>query len=177
MKTGCLIFVVVVVLAVWLGSTRSHQSGSTGAQTATTSAPVSEEATAQPDTPAPETPEPTEEPAPKPLTDAQLRAQFLEGVDESISGGKIAGNPFRYIGKSVDHHCTVSNIPDPTWFNAACGERSDGLPAIIVIEADTTDLQVGQSVRVMGVVDQPMDGTNAMGGSMQFPAVSSQFMQ
>lgn len=104
---------------------------------------------------------------------AQQRATFLRTVDESISGGKIAGNPFRYVGKHVDLHCTVLSIPDPSAFNADCG--GDNGPLVII--TGTSGLSTGQAVRIQGTVLKPVEGTNMMGGVMQFPAVQALFMQ
>lgn len=120
-------------------------------------------------------------PQPKPTSYAQyLHAEnlaFLRSVDESISGAMIEGNKFKYVGKNVDLHCTVDNVPDKDFFNASCGEDSDGSPAIIVIEYNTHDLSPGQAVRVLGTVAEPMEGNNAMGGEATFPTVRGEFME
>jgi hypothetical protein len=120
----------------------------------------------------------TDEPAPTPESIQNQKKDFLASVDESISGAMIAGNPYKYIGDAVDLHCTVVSIPDPSFFNAQCGEDSDGLPALIVVEYDNTaNLNQGQAVRVMGDVEEPMQGTNAMGGARNFPTVKAHFME
>ncbi len=103
--------------------------------------------------------------------------EFLATVNESISGAMISGNKFKYVGQNVDLHCQVANIPTQEFFNANCGEDSDGLPAVLVVEYDTTSLSQGQSVRVIGTVEQPMEGTNAFGGSAQFATVKAEFME
>lgn len=113
----------------------------------------------------------------KPLTTAQRKARFLQTVDESISGADIEGNPYRYVGKNVDLHCSVGDIPDANFFNALCGQDADGTDAMLVVESDTRSLSKGQSVRVMGTVVQPVEGNNAMGGNRHFPTVSAQFME
>jgi hypothetical protein len=120
-------------------------------------------------------------PTPKPTSYAQSvreqKRQFLSGVNESITGSMIEGNRYRYVGKKVDLHCTVETIPDQSAFNASCGEDEDGSPATIVVEYDTHNLSPGQSVCVLGTVDQPVEGSNAMGGDSTFPTVKAEFME
>ncbi len=62
-----------------------------------------------------DSPEPTDTPSPRPTTYAQYmreqKREFLAQVNESISGAMIAGNRFKYVGKAVDLHCTVNDIP------------------------------------------------------------------
>lgn len=126
-------------------------------------------------------PDPTDTPSPTPTTYAEyikaLKRQFMANVNESITGSMIAGNRFKYVGKAVDLHCTVADIPDQSFFNASCGQDSNGLPVTIVIEYATKDLAQAQSVRVLGVVDKPMEGVNGFGGSSTFPTVKAFFMQ
>lgn len=128
-------------------------------------------------------PESAPSPTPRPPSYKQRLAiekrAFLASVDESISGGQIAGNPYKYVGARVDFHCTVADIPAPDFFNASCGTEADGYtPAVIVIEyAGTSNLDQGQAVRVIGTVKSPIEGTNQMGGSMSFPTVRARFME
>jgi hypothetical protein len=128
------------------------------------------------------TPEPTASPTPEPTSYAQYmheqKAEFLQSVDESISGGMIAGNKYKYVGNNVDIHCIVLSIVDQSTFNAACGEDSDGDPAVIVVQYDdTSSLDKGQSVRILGTVEDPAEGVNGFGGETTFPTVRAQFME
>jgi hypothetical protein len=116
-------------------------------------------------------------PTPKPLSRQELKREFLKTVDESLSGARIAGNPYKFVGKHVDLHCTVENIPQEDFFNASCGTDDDGDSVTLVIETNTKQLEPGQAVRVIGSVDQPMEGNNAMGGEGHFPTVQAQFME
>ena len=105
----------------------------------------------------------------------RTKQDFLASVDESTSGAMIANNKFRYVGKNVDLHCTVTNIPDRNFFNANCGNEDNG--AIIVIQYDASELSTGQAIRVIGTVEEPMQGTNGFGGAAQFPTVKAEFME
>jgi hypothetical protein len=106
------------------------------------------------------------------LTQAD-KVVFLASVDTSITAEMIFGNMFRYNGKRVDLHCTIANIPAEDFFGAECG--SDAVPIEIV--HNTKSLSVGQKVRVIGFVEKPMDGTNALGGERQSPEVSAVFIE
>jgi hypothetical protein len=171
---GCLsVIVAIVVIGVAIsmcsGGSSSSQT-STASSDATSSSDSTSNDTATTDT----TPEPTS--TPESIQDQ--KKDFLASVDESISGAMIVGSPYKYIGDNVDLHCTVVSIPDPSFFNAQCGEDSDGMPAVLVVEYDDAgNLSKGQTVRVMGEVAEPMQGSNAMGGSMNFPTVKAQFME
>jgi hypothetical protein len=103
--------------------------------------------------------------------------QFLAGVDKSISGAMIAGNLTKYVGDSVDLHCTIASIVDENSFDARCGERN-GAPAILLVDYDdTVSLNEGQPVRIMGIVEQPEAGVDAAGKKATFPAVKAQFVE
>ena len=117
----------------------------------------------------------TDTPVSRPKNRQQEKREFLKTVDESISGARIAGNPFKFVGRHVDLHCTISSIPQDGYLNADCGSAYD--PVNIVIHADTHQLESGQRIRVLGTVEKPEEGTNAMGGSMAFPTVTAQFME
>jgi len=119
----------------------------------------------------------TSAPTPKPVSRLELKRQFLATVDESVSGARIAGNPYKFVGKRVELHCTVSNIPQEDFFNATCGTDENDLPVVIVVETNTKDLEANQAVRIIGTVVEPSDGTNAMGGHMHFPTVKAEFME
>ena len=116
-------------------------------------------------------------PTPRPLSRQEQKRDFLKTVDESLSGARIAGNPYKFVGKRVDLHCTVGNIPQEDFFNATCGTDDDGSPVTLVIETNTKDLEPGQTVRVIGTVAQPMEGNNAMGGEGHFPTIEASFME
>jgi len=114
---------------------------------------------------------------PKPLSPAEQKKRFLKTVDESISGARIASNRYKFVGKHVDLHCTVVDIPQADFFNAECGQDENGDPVVIVIEADSRTLEKDQAVRIMGIVAEPMEGNNAMGGQGSFPTVRALFME
>jgi hypothetical protein len=108
----------------------------------------------------------------------QQKEEFLSQVDESISGTMIAGNKLKYVGDNVDLHCTVESIIDANSFNAECGEDGDGDPAIILVEYnDTSSLDKGQAVRILGTVADPVQGINGFGGQATFPTVEAEFME
>ena len=122
-------------------------------------------------------PEPTTPPTASP---ADLKREFLAQVDESISGYRIAGNPYKYVGRKVDLHGTVDSVIGDSTFNMATGDIYGGTYAIIVIQTDSgraAQLDKGQDIRVLGTVVEPQQGTNAMGGSMNFPTVQASFIE
>jgi hypothetical protein len=128
------------------------------------------------------TPEPTNTPEPAPTSYEQSvhaqKAEFLQSVDESISGAMIAGNKLKYVGDNVELHCTVESIVDESSFNASCGTDEDGLPAIILVQYDdTSSLDKGQSVRILGTVEDPTEGVNGFGGETTFPTVKAEYME
>ena len=106
---------------------------------------------------------------------ADKKAAFVKTVDESISGARIAGNPYKFVGKHVDLHCVVVQIPDTSFFNAMCG---DGQDSLIAIQHDSKSLEQGQSVRVLGIVEQPEKGeVYGGGGSATFAVVKAIYLQ
>ena len=128
-------------------------------------------------TPAPtSTPAPTPAPTATPSPEDPKRA-FIRSVDESLSAARILAAPYKYVGRNVDLHCTVANIPADDFFNATCGANADGFPAIIAIIADSRQLSQGQAVRVLGTVIEPIEGKNGFGGTTHFAAVEAHYME
>lgn len=168
---------LAVVLLAGCGGHTDDQSQATSAPTdaVTASADDQQSATPAADARAKRAPEATAKPESYEHQRQREKREFLSSVDESISGAMIAGNKFKYVGQRVDIHCTVMDIPDRSFFNANCG--SDDESAVVVIEYDATDLSPGQAVRIIGTVAEPMEGNNAMGGTMQFPTVKAEFME
>lgn len=103
----------------------------------------------------------------------QRKAAFLANVDESISISDIAGGPYKYVGDRVDLHGAVGNIIDEGTLDLVDSAGS----AVVVIGADTSSLQTGQSLRVVGIVSKPIEGTNVMGGRGNFAAVTQYYVQ
>lgn len=189
--------VIVVLMVIIIGLVEKLQPSNPDSDTAAPAATVeastptpkvetiiraTQKPTAEPTqapTPKP-TPTPTPEPTSPPPTRAQLKAQFLQTVDESISGARIEGNPNKFIGDNVDLHGSVVNVLDDSSFNFTTGDIESGDYAIILVTTDpgeATDLEAGQSLRVIGTVVEPTEGTNAMGGSMDFPTVHAEYME
>jgi hypothetical protein len=106
---------------------------------------------------------------------ADRKAAFLKTVDESISGARIAGNPWKFVGKHVDLHCSVGPIIDEHTFNGVCGDAFGD--AIAIVCNSTKSLEAGQDVRVLGIVQNPLDGTNTNGGAQKWGVVKAVFME
>jgi hypothetical protein len=179
-KTSAFIFwgfivVLVVVLIANHGSGSESSTPSNAPFSASTPGldPGSFDATApqssQPDAPA--------DPPVKQFSRLQQKRQFLKTVDESVSGARIAGNPYKFVGTNVDLHCVVTEIFDEDATNANCGEDANGYSVNVVIVINTKGLEKGQSLRVIGTVEAPMEGTNGYGGDAHFPTVKAEFAE
>jgi zinc-ribbon domain len=159
--TGCLGVIVFFVIVAAVVGTCSGPSTSSSSDSKSDTSAVSDTA-----------PQPTQESV------QQQKKDFLASVDESISGAMIAGNKLKYVGDTVDLHCNVLAIVDESHFNATCGTDEDDLPAIILVEYDdTSSLDKGQAVRIMGTVEEPTEGVNGFGGESTFPTVKAEFME
>jgi hypothetical protein len=119
----------------------------------------------------------TDPPTPKPLSRQEQKRRFLVSVDESISGERIAGNPYKFVGRHVDLHCVINSIPQAEFLNATCPPDEYGNGPNIVVQMDTRSLENHQPLRVIGTVVDPMEGNNAMGGDMHFPTVKAEFAE
>jgi hypothetical protein len=160
---GCVGLIVVVGLFIWGTSMCSNSSSSSTSSDSSDNAPAS-----------------TPNPHATSYEQGRLaeKREFIQGVNESISGAMIAGNKLKYVGDDVDLHCTVDNVVDSSNFNADCGEDSDGMPAILLIQYDdTSSLDKGQAIRVLGTVEDPTEGVNGFGGETTFPTVKAEFME
>ena len=85
---------------------------------------------------------------------AEMKKQFLNGIDESITGSRIAGNPLKFLGDKVDLHGTVVNVLDGQTFNFSTGDLMAGDFAMIVVETDSNqaaNLEAHQALRVLGI--------------------------
>jgi len=166
-KNSAIWFAVVVACVIGVGVTAPATTNSSSSSTSNSQ--PQETSDTQTDAP----PDPTATPE----STAEQKRDFLAEVDESISGARIEGAPFKFVGKKVDLHCTVGSIPQEDFFNAACGTDEDGSPVTIVIQANSRQLETNQAVRILGTVVEPMDGQNAMGGETHFPTVQANFME
>jgi hypothetical protein len=157
---GCLGLVLVIGFIIWLvGSCSGSNSSSSTSNNA---------------------PQVTPNPGATSYEQGRLeqKREFLAGVNESISGAMIAGNKLKYVGENVDLHCTVASIVDAQSFNAQCGEDDEGLPIYILVQYDdTSSLDKGQAVRILGTVEEPTEGVNGFGGENTFPTVKAEFME
>ena len=115
--------------------------------------------------------------APQTATDpAQEKRDFINSVDESITGKRLEGNLPKFIGKNVDLHGKVEEVTSATEFVLDTGIMSfngDGnavdTTARIYIECNSTkSLEGGQQIRVIGTVDDA--GTSA-------PTIKAKYME
>ena len=167
---GCLGVIAIFALFVWVVPMCSGSSNSNSSDTSSSN--TSQDTSAGP----PATPNPHATAYEQYVH--EQKQEFLSQVDESISGAMIAGNKLKYVGDDVDLHCTVESIIDANSFNAECGEDGDGVPAIILVEYnDTSSLDKGQAVRILGTVEDPVEGVNGFGGQATFPTVEAEFME
>jgi hypothetical protein len=180
---GCLAFIVCaffVILGAILGPKALPTETPSPDQTAvsqsdSTDAPRG----AAVDAPTPK-PKPTAKPTPEPTPESyehqrqREKQEFVASVDTSVTAAQIAGNPTKYEGQNVELHCTVTNVPQQGSINASCGDDDTN---IVVLYDDTNSLDQGQAIRILGTVQEPTQGTNAFGGSMNFPTVKAEFME
>jgi hypothetical protein len=101
----------------------------------------------------------------------QARQDFLASVDESISGSRIAGNPYKFVGAGVDLHGTVSNVPSPGLFNFISSDAN------VVVIGDTSQLEPNEWLRVIGTVVEPQAGMNLFGAATTFPTVQAKWIE
>jgi hypothetical protein len=83
---------------------------------------------------------------------ARKEERFARTADASITAEILDGKPFGYVGKHVDLHCVVSHVLSREHFIAHCGNA----PVGIDVSYDTRNLSVGQNVRVLGIVQRPI---------------------
>ena len=101
------------------------------------------------------------------------KRQFLLTVNESISGSRIVANPYKFVGFAVDLRCVVVGVPQPGIINANCGGDSP----LVILSPASDEVEKGQSIRVLGTVADPTEGTNNFGGQQNFPTVKAEFLQ
>jgi len=109
----------------------------------------------------------------------QPKADELAQADGSITANLIVGNPTKYVNSVVKLKCRVVNVVDNVGANADCGsvnDNSDDVTSLLLIVGDrVSDLDANQVFSFVGTVQEPTDGTNAMGGEMHFPTVRDDF--
>jgi hypothetical protein len=107
---------------------------------------------------------------------ADDKRAFIAQCDESISVVRLAGAPYKFVGKKVDLHGIVGPTTDPTFINLNSADESNPL-AFVVVLADSRRLEQGQRIRVLGVVQQPVSGPNNQGGNGTYAVVRKVFME
>ena len=109
----------------------------------------------------------------------QPKADELERAQTDLTAEKISGNADKYVNSVVKLKCKVLNVVAATGANAFCGSVNDDsseLSAAILLTGDeVAGYDAEQIVQFVGTVEQPTEGTNAMGGTRQFPTVRVDF--
>ena len=101
------------------------------------------------------------------------KAKFISSCDETISIARLAGAPYKFVGKHVDLHGTVGGpADDGTAFNLA-----DNNGNVIVARHDARQLEAGQAVRVLGIVTRPSEYSLVSGGAMTAAVVNVKYME
>lgn len=102
------------------------------------------------------------------------KKRFIAQCDESISVERLAGAPYKFIGKKVDLHGVVGPSTDPGFINLNSPE-GDGV--FVIVLADSRTLEQGQRIRVLGTVEKPVSGPNNMGGGGTYAVVRKAFIE
>ena len=103
----------------------------------------------------------------------QKRA-FISQCDESISVEGLAGAPHKFVGKKVDLRGTVGPaMEDSNAFNLDGLNNPDAFVAVIW---DAKNLEQGQRVRVLGVVDRPVSGETTTGGAVTTSVIRARYV-
>jgi hypothetical protein len=104
------------------------------------------------------------------------KAEFLKGVDKSITGKRIIGNPAKFIGKKVRLKGQVINVPEEGQFNfMPVGADEAGWP--IHVDGDTSKIEAEQWIWVIGTIEDPVEVENALGGTVKLPAITAEFIE
>ena len=105
---------------------------------------------------------------------ADDKKKFISECDESISISRLTGAPFKFVGKKVDLH---GKVGAPTQDGKSFNLYTDDVPAAVLVVADARNLEGGQRVRVLGVVQKPESGPTTNGGNMTFAVVEARFVE
>lgn len=104
------------------------------------------------------------------------KAEFLKGVDKSITGKRIIGNPTKFVGKKIRLKGKVVNIPEEGQFNfEPVGTESEPWP--IHVEGDTSNIEAEQWVWVIGTVERPVEVEMNTGGTVKLPSIKAEFIE
>jgi hypothetical protein len=100
---------------------------------------------------------------------------FLATCDESISVDRLCGAPRKFIGKHVDIHGMVGPAMDSdTTINLR--DVDDPTQFVVIVSDFVKGLGEKQWIRVMGTVQKPVSGKNAMGARGVRPVVRGYFV-
>jgi hypothetical protein len=102
------------------------------------------------------------------------KRKFISQCDESISVDRLAGAPYKFIGKKVDLHGIVGPATDPDIINL---NSVSGYGVFVVVVASSRNLETGQRIRVLGTVRKPISGPNNRGGSGTYAVVEKAFIE
>ena len=102
------------------------------------------------------------------------KRKFISQCDESISVDRLAGAPYKFIGKKVDLHGVVGPASDPDIINLN-SLNENGM--FVVVVASSRNLEQGQRIRVLGTVRKPVTGPNNTGGSGTYAVVQKAFIE
>lgn|GEM_PF-6175871 len=101
------------------------------------------------------------------------KRKFISQCDESISVDRLAGAPFKFIGKKVDLHGVVGPAASE---EGVINLNSDNGNFVVVL-GPSRNLEQHQRIRVLGTVQKPISGQNTAGGSGTYAVVRSAFIE
>lgn len=102
------------------------------------------------------------------------KAAFIAQCDESISISRLAGAPYKFVGKKVDLHGIVGPPIDEHTLNLNDPNDPEIFVAVI---GNAKTLEEGQALRVLGIVLQPVQSENTSGGGRTYAVVQSRYME
>ena len=102
------------------------------------------------------------------------KRKFIAQCDESISIERLAGAPYKFVGKKVDLHGIVGPATDPDYINL---NSPSGDGTFVIVLADSRRLEQNQRIRVLGTVQKPVSGQNNVGGAGTYAVVRKAFLE
>lgn len=102
------------------------------------------------------------------------KRKFIAQCDESISIDRLAGAPYKFLGKKVDLHGVVGPATDPHIINL---NSVNSFGTFVIVIADSRNFEQGQRIRVLGTVEKPISGENNMGGNGTYAVVRKAYIE
>jgi hypothetical protein len=109
-----------------------------------------------------------------PPSRAIQEAAFMKSVDPRQTANVVTGDLVAFAGKHVAYTCAVDGIVRAGVILGQCGSEAE--PMDLFVELPTSQIHLGDRLRVLGVLERPVQWTDLWGHTVYYAFLKAHFV-